>query len=101
MSRTTARLVFLVTCAFFAVFFLWPILQILKGGFVDADGRPTAAYLVALMRDPTYLGALRNSFLLACAGTAMALLLALPLAAISDRYVYPSRVSSIRRCLSR
>jgi iron(III) transport system permease protein len=89
MSRTTARLVFLLTCAFFAVFFLWPILQIIKGGFVDADGRPTVAYLVALLRDPTYLGALLNSFLLACAGTAMALLIALPLAAISDRYLFP------------
>ena len=76
-------------CAFFAVFFVWPILQILKGGFVDADGRLTFSYLVALLRDPIYLVALRNSFLLACAGTSLALLIALPLAAVSDRYLFP------------
>jgi iron(III) transport system permease protein len=81
--------VFAVTAAFFAVFFLWPILQILKGGFIDADGRLTFAYLAALLTDPTYLVALRNSFLLACAGTAMALVISLPLAVISDRFLYP------------
>jgi iron(III) transport system permease protein len=89
MSRTTARIVFGVTLAFFAVFFAWPILQILKGGFIDADGRLTFAYLGALLTDPTYLVALRNSFLLACAGTSVALVIALPLAAISDRFLYP------------
>ena len=65
MSRTTARLVFLMTAAFFAAFFVWPILQILKGGFIDADGRLTLAFLRTLLTDPMYLGALRNSFLLA------------------------------------
>ena len=89
MSRTTARIVFAATAAFFAVFFLWPILQILRGGFVNSDGRLTFAYLGALLTDPIYLEALRNSFLLACAGTAFALLIALPLAYISDRYLYP------------
>src|SRR5580704_3931530 len=89
MSRTSARFVFLFTAAFFAVFFLWPVLQILKGGFIDADGRLTFAFLRTLLTDPTYLGALLNSFLLACAGTAMALLIALPLAFISDRFLYP------------
>jgi iron(III) transport system permease protein len=89
MSKATARLVFFTTAAFFAVFFIWPVLQILRGGFIDADGRLTFAYLSALLTDPTYLTALRNSFLLACAGTSLALLIALPLATISDRFIYP------------
>jgi len=89
MSGTTARLVFALTAAFFAVFFLWPILQILRGGFIDADGRLTTAFLRALLTDPTYLTALRNSFLLACAGTTLALLVALPLALVSDRFLFP------------
>jgi len=89
MSRTTARIVLAAVFAFFAVFFLWPILQILRGGFVNADGRLTLSFLAALLRDPIYLVALRNSFLLACAGTALALLVALPLAAVSDRYLFP------------
>jgi iron(III) transport system permease protein len=89
MSRTSARLVFLFTAAFFAVFFLWPVLQILRGGFIDADGRLTFGFLWTLLTDPTYLTALRNSFLLACAGTAMAILISLPLAVIADRFLYP------------
>ncbi len=89
MSTSFARLVFGLTAAFFAAFFLWPIFQILKGGFVDADGHVTFAYLTALLADPTYLGGLRNSFLLACATTTLALLIALPLAFISDRFLFP------------
>jgi len=91
MSRTTARLVFLVTAAFFAVFFLWPILQIMKGGFIDPDGHLTFGFLKTLLSDATYLTALRNSFLLACAGTTLALLIALPLAFVSDRFLYPMK----------
>ncbi len=91
MSRTSARIVFLFTAAFFAVFFLWPVLQILKGGFIDADGRVTFAYLRTLLTDPLYLVDLRNSFLLACAGTTLALLIALPLAVISDRFLFPMK----------
>jgi iron(III) transport system permease protein len=91
MSPSFARLVFLVTAAFFAAFFLWPIAQIMKGGFIDADGRFTLAYLGALLGDPTYLDGLRNSFLLACAATTLAALLALPLAVVSDRYLFPGK----------
>ncbi len=89
MSPSFARLVFAFTAAFFAAFFLWPIFQILKGGFIDADGHLTFAYLVALLSDPIYLGGLRNAFLLACAATTLALLIALPLAFITDRFVFP------------
>ncbi len=89
MSKTTARTVLLLTGAFFAVFFVWPVLQILRGGFVDADGKLTFAYLGVLLTDPIYLAALRNSFLLACAGTSIALLIAVPLATLSDRFIFP------------
>ena len=91
MSQSFARLVFGLTALFFAAFFLWPVLQIMKGGFVDADGRFTLAYLGAVLSDPTYLGGLRNSFLLACAATTLALLIALPLAIVSDRFVFPGK----------
>jgi iron(III) transport system permease protein len=91
MSQSFARTLFALTAAFFAVFFLWPILQILKGGFVDADGRITFAYLAALLSDPLYLHALGNSFLLACAATTLALLIALPLAFVSDRFNFPGK----------
>jgi iron(III) transport system permease protein len=91
MSHSLARFVFLFTALFFAAFFIWPVLQILQGGFVDADGKLTFAYLGALLSDPVYLGGLRNSLLLACATTTLALLIALPLAVVSDRYLFPAK----------
>jgi iron(III) transport system permease protein len=91
MSQSFARVVFAVTAVFFAAFFLWPVLQILKGGFIDADGNFTFAYLGALLSDPTYLGGLRNSFLLACAATTLAAGIALPLAFVSDRFLFPAK----------
>jgi iron(III) transport system permease protein len=91
MSQGFARTVFALTAAFFAAFFLWPILQILKGGFVDADGRVTFAYLGALLADPVYRGGLATSFSLACATTSLAVLVALPLAFISDRFLFPGK----------
>ncbi|MEO6875438.1 MAG: iron ABC transporter permease [Opitutaceae bacterium] len=91
MSKSFARTVFIFTALFFAAFFLWPISQILKGGFVDADGKLTFSYLTTLLADPVYLSGLSNSFLLACATTSVALLLALPLAFISDRFVFPGK----------
>src|SRR5690606_29723470 len=83
--------VFVLTAAFFAAFFLWPILQILKGGFVDADGDLTFRYLWALLADPIYRGGLTTSFLLACSTTTLSLLIALPLAVLADRFVFPAK----------
>jgi iron(III) transport system permease protein len=91
MSRSFARIVLVVTTVFFAAFFVWPLGQILKGGFVDADGKLTFAFLGVLLRNPLYLGGLRNSFLLAVATTLLALVLALPLAVIADRYRFPGK----------
>jgi iron(III) transport system permease protein len=91
MSQSFARVVFAFTLLFFGAFFLWPIFQILRGGFLDADGKPTFAYLATLLSDPTYLGALANSFLLACTATTLSMAIALPLAFISDRYRFPGK----------
>lgn len=91
MSQSSARLVFAVTALFFGAFFLWPMLQVMRGGFVDANGHLTMAYLSALLRDPTYLLGLRNAFGIACASTALAFLIALPLAWIHDRFEFPGK----------
>lgn len=93
MSQGFARLVFVLTAAFFAAFFVWPILQILKGGFIDADGDLTFSYLFAVLQDPIYLEGLWNAFLLACATTTLAFLLAVPMAFIADRFDFPGKVA--------
>jgi len=91
MSQSFARIVFALTAVFFAAFFLWPIMQILKGGFIDADGRFTLDYVGALAADPIYRAGIGNSLLLACATTALTFAIALPLAFISDRFVFPGK----------
>src|SRR4051812_9385229 len=91
MPQNFARIVFGITIVFFCAFFLWPVLQILKGGFIDADGKLTFAYLTSLLSDRLYLGALANSFSLAFTTTLFALLIALPLAFITDRFVFPGK----------
>jgi iron(III) transport system permease protein len=91
MSRTAGWLVFSFALLFFAAFFLWPILQILQGGFVDADGRFTLAFLREILTDPIYLEGLRNSLLVGVGATTVALTIALPLAWISDRYKFPGK----------
>ena len=91
MSKSFARIVLVVTTAVLAVFLLWPVLQILKGGFMNADGRLTLVYLGELLRNPLYLGGLKNSFLLALVTTVLALLIAVPLAVVADRYRFPAK----------
>jgi len=93
MSHSFARAVFAFTAVFFAAFFLWPIFQILKGGFIDADGHLTFAYFTAILADPLYREGLQNSFLLACATTTLAIAIAVPLAFIGDRFLFPAKAA--------
>ena len=91
MSQSFARAVFALTAVFFAAFFVWPIFQIVKGGFMDADGRLTLVYVTTLLADPVYQEGLLNSFLLTSATTSLALLIAVPLALVADRYSFPGK----------
>ena len=93
MSQTFARSVFVFTLLFFAAFFFWPIFQILRGGFVDADGHFTLRTFVALLADPLYRQGLANSFGLGLATTAIAFAIAVPLAFISDRFEFPGKAA--------
>ena len=91
MSRTFSILVFAATLAFFGCFFLLPVGETLRGAFSDRDGNFTLVYLAEVFRNPIYLEGLRNSFFLAVTVTVLALLLALPLAWISDRFLFPGK----------
>lgn len=86
MSRPLAILVFALTAAFFAAFFLYPIGQTLEGAFLDGKGNFTFAYVAEVFRNPIYLEGLRNAFLLGVFSTLAALGLALPLAWIANRF---------------
>ena len=91
MSKTFAWLVYALTAAFFACFFVWPIGTVLGGAFFDADRRFTFDFVGEVFRNRIYLEGLRNAFLLAIGSTAAALAIALPLAWVADRFEFPGK----------
>ncbi|MDR2720988.1 MAG: ABC transporter permease subunit, partial [Puniceicoccales bacterium] len=92
MTKRLAYVIFLLTIAFFCAFFVWPIWQVLKGGFIDASGRFTLAYVLAVFDSHVYLHGILNSIFLGTVTTILALVIALPLAYFADRYQFPGKV---------
>ena len=91
MSRTLSSLVYALTAAFFAVFFLYPVLQTLRGAFVVDGNHFTLLYVREVFRNPIYIEGLRNALLLAIASTAAAFVLSVPLAWVADRFDFAGK----------
>jgi len=91
MSKKFSIFVYAITLLFFACFFLLPVAETLRGAFFDQDGAFTVAYIAEVFRNPIYLEGLRNSFVLALSVTVLTMLIALPLAWIADRFLYPGK----------
>jgi iron(III) transport system permease protein len=91
MSKTFATVIYALTVAFFAAFFIWPITQTLGGAFLNADGGITFAYLAEVFRNEIYLVGLRNAFFLGLASTTVTIAIALPLAFVTDRFDFPGK----------
>jgi iron(III) transport system permease protein len=85
------KVVFLAACAFFALFFFWPVAESLGGAFQSANGKFTLAYLEEIFRNPLYLEGLWNSLQMGFWSTLLAAAIAIPLAWISDRYLFPAK----------
>ena len=91
MSKKLAVFFYISIFVFFGCFFAWPIWQILKGGFFNADGQFTLSYFKGVFVNVIYLEGLRNAFAMGLFSTLIALLIALPLAFIADRYHFPAK----------
>ena len=90
MSRLFALCVYLLTAAFFLVFFVYPIGQTLQAAFLY-DHHPTLVFVREVFRNPIYVEGLRNAFLLAVGSTAAAFALAMPLAWLGDHYDFSGK----------
>ncbi len=90
LRNRTAWILFVLLTALLGVFCLWPILQVVAGGF-RFEGRFTLAYVAGVFRNPIYAEGLLNSLGLAAGTTLLATLLAVPLAWLSHRYRFPGR----------
>lgn len=95
MSSTGKRLgqlaLLLPLACFFALFLIWPLLESLRGAFVDQDGRFTLAYVVAVFENPVYLLGFRNAIAVALGTTLLSALVGIPLALLFARWEFPGR----------
>jgi len=91
MSNQLAKTIFALTIVFFALFFIWPIAETVRGAFVGTDGRLTIEYVAEVFRNPVYLEGLWNSFRIGVISTLLAAAIAMPLAWISDRFDFPGK----------
>ena len=89
LRHINASLVALILMlGFFSAFFVLPIFTTLKQAFIQ-DGNFTTAYVVAVLGDSNYLTGLYNAFVCAVFSTLGAVLIAMPLAILADRYNFP------------
>ncbi|MDR1595380.1 MAG: iron ABC transporter permease [Puniceicoccales bacterium] len=63
----------------------------LRGGFIGFDGSLTFDYFIAIFRNRSYMISIGNSIFVATVTTAMAFVIALPLAYFADRYEFPGK----------
>ena len=81
-----------VSLAVIALLLLWPIVQVLKLGFLDPQTESfTLANYTKVLTHPYYLGALKNTLLVGVGGMVGACLLGVPLAYCTARYVIKGR----------
>lgn len=91
MSRSFGIFIYGLVSIFFFCFFLWPIWQILKGGFIDSNGAFTIGYFIEVFASPIYREGFATSFWLATCSTLMTMLVAIPLAIIVHRFKFPGK----------
>lgn len=71
---------------------VWPIVQVLKLGFLDPETQAfTLANYIKVLTHPYYLGALKNTVVIGIGGMVGACLLGVPLAYFTARYVIKGR----------
>jgi iron(III) transport system permease protein len=89
MPKRWAVPIFLLALAAIVSFFLFPLFETVRGGFLDVDGHFTFAYLREALTNPIYRQSFFNSLTVASLTTLTALALAMPLAFFSCRYEFP------------
>jgi len=78
MNQKKATLITIIVALFFGVFFVYPVVEIVKVGFQDASG--------AFTREGIW-----NAFCMGISSTLVTFLIALPLAMASYRWVFPGK----------
>lgn len=88
MSKRLAISIYFVSVLFFGCFFIWPIWEIIRGGFFDYDHGFTLAYIKTVFENPVYVEGLINSFIMGIGSTIFGLFIAVPLAYLFNGYEF-------------
>ena len=88
MSKRLAISVYGISILFFGCFFIWPIWEIIRGGFFDCEHRFTLSYLRTVFQNPVYIEGLVNSFIMGIGSTLLGLIIAVPLAYLFNGYEF-------------
>src|ERR671912_1764775 len=91
MHRLRHSLILAVILAAFAVFLIWPIVQVVRVGFFGLPGQAgsggfTLAYVAAIFQDHSLRQGLINSAAIAVSVTLVCMLISVPLALMSVRF---------------
>lgn len=89
-ERFLAPFVTAVMFGYLGLFLIYPVWVMLNGAFSGVDGF-SLQYFSILLSSPLIREACINSFLIALAATVVAFLLALPMAHIMTRYLFPGK----------
>ncbi len=90
MTRMFGLVVMLLTGLFFALFFAWPIFITVREA-IFLDGAFTLTFVRGIFLDPIYVEGLLNALKMGVFSTILAILIALPLAVLTDRFVFPGK----------
>jgi iron(III) transport system permease protein len=94
MTRRRTLIIAAVTIvvgALLAALLIWPLVEGVRGAFVDGRGRLTFAYVATVFRNPITLEGLRNALAIAVLSTAIAGVLGIGAALLLHRYDFPGR----------
>ena len=80
-----------LVAVFLAAFFVWPIVITVGEAFIDDQGRLTGAFIAEVFRHPIYWEGLLNALRMGVFSTLLAILIAMPLAVVADRYAFPGK----------
>ena len=89
MTKTFSLVVFIATICLLGCFFIWPIWEILQGGFYNVDGKFTLGFFKIIFQNHTYVEGLKNAIEIGFLTTLLTLAITLPLAYCSHKYEFP------------
>ena len=86
-----SRLVMVGLLAFFAIFLIYPIWLTVQGGFESQNGGITFHHVLLVFEDPVLRDGFLNAVGIAVCTTLVCLVIALPLAILSAKYIFPCK----------